>query len=54
MKNKDHDYSVFLALIAIWMMLSCFAQCESARNMNDIKRELSDIRFELNLIRHFK
>lgn len=43
--KKDHDYSVFLVIIAIWMMIGAFAQCESAR-------QLSNIRYELNVIKH--
>lgn len=43
--KKDHDYSVFLTIIAIGVMMGGLAQCESAR-------ELSDIRHELNMMRH--
>ena len=43
--KKDHDYSVFLAIIAIWVMIGGLAQCESAR-------ELSNIRHELNMMRY--
>ena len=43
--KKDHDYSVFLAIIATWIMIGGLAQCESAR-------ELSNIRHELNLMRY--
>jgi hypothetical protein len=43
--KKDHDYSVFLTIIAIWMMIGALAQCESAR-------QLSNIRYELNVIKH--
>lgn len=52
MKNKDHDYSVFIVIIEIWMMVSALAQCESASNLDDIRRELSDIRHELNMLRY--
>lgn len=45
MKEKDHDYSAFLAVIAIWVMIGGLAQCESAR-------ELSNIRHELNMMRY--
>ena len=41
--KKDHDYSVFLVIIAIWVMIGALAQCESAR-------QLSNIRYELNMI----
>ena len=27
--KKDHDYSIFLAIIAIWMTVSALAQCET-------------------------
>ena len=50
--KKDHDYSVFLSIIAIWVMIGGFAQCESARNLDDIRQELSDIKHELNMIRY--
>ena len=50
--NKDHDYSVFLAIIAIWIMVGGFAQCESASNLDSIRQELSDIRHELNMMRY--
>ena len=52
MKNKDHDYSMYLAIIAIWIMIGGFAQCESARHLDDIRRELSGIKHELNLMRY--
>lgn len=44
--NKDHDYSVFLAIIAMWMMFSGVAQCESAKNLDDIKHELRMLRYK--------
>ena len=50
--KKDHDYSVFLAIIAIWVMIGGLAQCESASNLNDIRRELSGIKHELNMLRY--
>lgn len=50
--KKDHDYSVFLAIIAIWMMIGGLARCESARNLDDIRQELSGIRHELNMMRY--
>lgn len=50
--KKDHDYSVFLAIIAIWVMIGGLAQCESARNLDGIKQELSAIRHELNMMRY--
>jgi hypothetical protein len=47
MNKKDHDYSVFLAIIAIWMMIGAFAQCDSAERLDDIRQELSGIKHEL-------
>ena len=52
MKNKYHDYSVFLAIISIWIMIGGLAQCESASNLDGIRQELSDIRHELNMMRY--
>lgn len=52
MKKKDHDYSVFLAIIAIWIMIGGLAQCESERNLDDIRQELSGIKYELNMMRY--
>lgn len=50
--KKDNDYSMFLAIIAIWVMIGGLAQCESARNLDDIRRELSSIRYELNMMKY--
>lgn len=52
MKKKDRDYSVFLAIIAIWVMMVGLAQCESASNLEGIRQELSNIRHELNMMRY--
>ena len=52
MKNKDHDYSMFLAIIAIWIMIGGLAQCESASKLDRIRQELGNIRQELNMIRY--
>jgi len=41
---KKHDYSIFLAIIAIWLMVVGLAQCESARHLHGIKRELIMLR----------
>lgn len=49
--NKDNDYSVFLAIITIWIMIGVLAQCESASNIDSIRQELGNIRRELNIIR---
>ena len=50
--KKDNDYGVFLAIIAIWVMIGGLAQCESARNLDDIRQELSGIRHELNMLKY--
>ena len=50
--KKDHDYSVFLAIIAVWVMIGGISQCESARNLDSIRQELSNIRNELNMMRY--
>ena len=50
--KKDHDYGMYFAIIAIWVMIGGLAQCESARNLDDIRRELSGIKHELNMIRY--
>lgn len=50
--KKDHDYSIYLAAIAIWIMIGGLAQCESARNIDSIRQELSDIRHELNIMKY--
>jgi hypothetical protein len=52
MNKKDHDYSVFLAIIAIYVMIGGLAQCESAERLDDIRQELSGIKHELNLTRY--
>ena len=44
--KKDHDYSIFLAIIAIWMMIGGLAQCESATELNNIKHELNIMRYK--------
>lgn len=50
--KKDHDYSVFLAIIAIYVMVGGISQCESAKNLDDIRQELSSIRYELNMMKY--
>ena len=50
--KKEHDYSVFIAIIAIWIMIGGLAQCESTRNLNDIRQELSGIKHELIMLRY--
>lgn len=43
MKN-DNDYSIFLAIIAIWMVIGSLAQCESATELSNIRDELFMLR----------
>ena len=50
--NKDNDYSVFLAIITIWIIIGGLAQCKSASNLDSIRQELCNIRQELNIIRY--
>ena len=50
--KKDRDYSVFLSIIAIWVMIGGLAQCESARNLDEIRQELSGIKHELNMMKY--
>lgn len=50
--KKDRDYSLYFAIMAMWIMVCALAQCESARNLDDIRRELSSIRYELNMMRY--
>ena len=50
--KKDHDYSVFLSIIAIWVMIGGLSQCESARNLDEIRQELSGIKHELNMMKY--
>ena len=44
--KKDHDYSIFLAIIAIWMTVSALAQCESVRRLGVIEHEVIMIRYK--------
>ena len=50
--NKDNDYSVFLAIIAIWIIIGALAQCKSASNLDSIRQEFCNIIQELNMIRY--
>lgn len=52
MKRKEHDYGIYLAIIATWVMIGWLTQCESAKNLNDIRQELSGIRHELNMMKY--
>lgn len=44
--KKDHEYSIYLAIIAIWVMIGVFAQCESARQLSNIRHELNMMRYK--------
>lgn len=44
--KKENDYSVFLAIIAIWVMIGGLAQCESARELSNIRNELTLMRYK--------
>lgn len=46
MEKKDHDYSIYLAIIAIWLMASVVAQCESATQLSNIRHELNMMRYK--------
>ena len=52
MNKKDHDYSMYFAIIATWMAIGSLAQCDSERHLNDIRQELSGIKHELNMMRY--
>ena len=44
--NKDNDYSVFLAVIVIWVMIGALEQCESARQLSNIRHELNVMKYK--------
>ena len=44
--KKDRNYSVFLAIIATWIMIGVLAQCESARELSNIRHELKMMRYK--------
>ena len=46
MKKENHDYSLFLATIAIWIMIGGLAQCESVRELSNIRQELNMMRYK--------
>ena len=50
--KKDHDYSVFLVWIMFWIMICALGQCESARHLDDIRRELSGIKHEISMLKY--
>lgn len=52
--KKDHDYTVFLFFIVLWLIIGGMAQCQSADELNDIKHEISDIRHDLNMMKYYK
>ena len=51
MKN-DNDYSIFLIFIMFWIMIGALGQCESARHLDDIRRELNDIQNEIKMLEY--
>lgn len=44
--KEDHDYSIFLFVIFLWLMIGSLAQCESARHLDGIKHELRMLRLK--------
>lgn len=50
--KKDRDYSLYFAIMAMWIMVCALAQCENARHLNDIRQELRGIKQELYPIRY--
>lgn len=50
--EKDNYNSVYYSLIAIWLMIGGMAQCESEKNLDDIRQELRGIKHELNMMRY--
>lgn len=44
--KKDRDYSPYFVIIAIWVMIGGFAQCESARELSNIRRELNMMKYK--------
>jgi hypothetical protein len=52
MKKDNENSEIFLAIIAIWVMIGGLAQCESASNLDGIRYELGNIRHELNMMRY--
>ena len=52
MRKENHDYSIYLTIIGIWIMIGGLVQCENASNLDDIRQELSGIKHELNLMRY--
>lgn len=52
MKNKDHDYSIYFAIIAICVMIGGLAQCENARHLDSIRQELKSIVHKFDMMRY--
>lgn len=44
--NKDHEYSILLFIIAIWVMVGGIAQCHSAIELNNIEYKLNMMRYK--------
>lgn len=52
MKKKDNDYSIFLVAIMLWLMICSMAQCSISDNLEETNRKLSDIEYELRMLRY--
>ena len=52
MRKKDNDYSAFLVFIMFWIMIGALGQCESARHLDDIRRELNEIQYEISMLKY--
>ena len=50
--KKDTDHSIFLFWIMFWIMIGALGQCESARHLDDIRRELSEIQYEISSLKY--
>lgn len=44
--KKDRDYSPYFVIIAIWVIIGGLAQCESARELSNIRRELNMMKYK--------
>lgn len=45
-EKKYKDYSISLAIIAIWTMVGGIAQCDSARNLDSIRHEMRILQYK--------
>jgi hypothetical protein len=46
------DIKTTLLNILCFILIGTIAQCDCANKLHDIKRELSNIRYELNMLRY--